>query len=53
MYAATSTVVHASSSVDIGVAILHFVNIILTVAFVALLCYAGWKVFRWLRKWNP
>jgi hypothetical protein len=48
-----SVVVYSPSGIDIGVMILHFVNLILTLAFIALLCYAGWKFFRWLRKWNP
>jgi hypothetical protein len=39
----------------IWVTILQVLNLVLVlvIGFVALLCYAGWKVFRWLRKWDP
>jgi hypothetical protein len=48
-----NVIAEASSSVSIWSQINVLVNLVLLVGFVALLCYAGWKVFRWLRKWNP
>jgi hypothetical protein len=29
------------------------VQLAILAAFVALAVFAGWKAFRWLRKWNP
>lgn len=40
-------------STPVWVTILQLLNLVITAGFVALLGYAGWKVFRWLRKWNP
>ena len=29
------------------------INVLLVGGFLFLAVYAGWKAFRWLRKWNP
>jgi hypothetical protein len=53
MYEGGTVTVTGSGSLPIWVMILQLLNLVLLVGFVFLTCYAGWKVFRWLRKWNP
>ncbi len=33
--------------------ILDVLNLLLLAAFFTLIVYGGWKLFRFLRKWNP
>jgi hypothetical protein len=53
MYESGTVTVTSSGAFPIWVMILQVLNLVLLIGFVALLCYAGWKVFRWLRKWDP
>ncbi len=39
--------------VPIWVTILQFLSLAILAGFIFLACYAGWKVFRWLRRWSP
>jgi hypothetical protein len=39
--------------IPIWVTILQFLSLAILAGFIFLACYAGWKAFRWLRKWNP
>jgi len=33
--------------------VVGILQLLILAAFLALAIYAGWKAFRWLRKWNP
>jgi len=33
--------------------LISVLQLLIIVAFLALAIYAGWKLFRFLRKWNP
>ncbi len=45
--------VTTASSAPIWVSVISVLNLLIYCALLALVLYAAWKAFKWLRKWNP